>query len=116
MHCRCGDEVIVRRLPSIRCSRPVRAVLRSPARRAEPRRQSAKKSETMARALFMITVSFLAALLPACTAEQVYVTGQGWRRSECAEKLDKVDYDRCMRDADMPYDSYKRQTGSEQKR
>ena len=69
----------------------------------------------MVRALFVITISFFAALLSACTAEQVYVTGQGWHRSECAEKLDKVDYERCMRDADMPYDSYRRQTDPKQR-
>lgn len=67
----------------------------------------------MLRAILVITVSSLAALLPACTAEQLYVAGRGAHRNECAEKLDKAEYDRCLRDANIPYDSYKRQTDSE---
>jgi hypothetical protein len=66
----------------------------------------------MLRAIHVITISSLAALLPACTADQLYVAGQGAQRNQCAEKLDKAEYDRCMRDANIPYDSYKRQTDS----
>jgi hypothetical protein len=53
--------------------------------------------------------------MPACTTQQLYATGRGWQRSECAQKLDQSEYDRCMRDANIPYDSYKRETAPEKK-
>jgi len=54
----------------------------------------------------------LGALLSAagCTAEQAYNTGQAYQRNQCAQMPDKTDYERCVRNADGSYDSYKRQT------
>jgi hypothetical protein len=57
----------------------------------------------------------LVLLLPACTAEQAYGSGQAWQRNQCARIPDKAEYDRCMGKADTSYDSYKRETGSGQK-
>jgi hypothetical protein len=52
----------------------------------------------------------VASLLSACTAEQVYLAGQGYQRNQCNGLPDKADYDRCMSRTNTPYDSYKRQT------
>ena len=54
MPCRCGHEVIVRRPLTIRCSRPVRAGLRPPARAAELRHWASN----------MRMFYFVAAMLP----------------------------------------------------
>ena len=54
-------------------------------------------------------------LLPACTAEQAYGTGQAWQQNQCSRIPDKAEADRCMSRANTSYDSYKRQTESEKK-
>ena len=61
------------------------------------------------------TLLFLAALLAACTAEQGYNTGQAWQRNQCATIADRAEYDRCVRNVDMSYESYRRETGGVQK-
>jgi hypothetical protein len=50
-----------------------------------------------------------------CTREQVYGAGQARQRQECIRIPDKADYERCMRDADRSYDTYRRETGAEPK-
>ena len=50
-----------------------------------------------------------------CTREQAYGAGQAWQRQECIRIPDKTQYERCMRDADMSYDTYRRETGKEGK-
>jgi hypothetical protein len=60
------------------------------------------------KALFVM--SFVAALLSGCSAEQVYDSGQAWQRNECNKLPDKADYDRCVGRTGGTYDSYRRQT------
>jgi len=55
-----------------------------------------------------------ALLLPGCTAEQIYSSGQAWQRNQCVKILDQAEYERCMRDADMAYDEYKRRKEAEE--
>ena len=50
-----------------------------------------------------------------CSSEQLYRTGQGVQRNQCTNKLDPADYERCMRNADVPYDVYKRENTPEKK-
>ena len=57
-----------------------------------------------------ILIALAVVALQGCTAERGYLSAQGWQRQQCARIPDKAEYDRCMREADMPYDSYKRQT------
>ena len=52
----------------------------------------------------------LLACLPACTAEQAYGSAQAYQRNQCNRIPDKAAYDRCMREAETGYESYKRQT------
>ena len=67
------------------------------------------------RTTFIWIVFLVASSLSACTAEQAYSSGQGWQRSQCNRLPDKAEADRCMSNADTPYDSYKRQTQPERK-
>jgi hypothetical protein len=63
-----------------------------------------------------ILLSVLAGFcLPGCTREQAYGTGQMWQRQECSRIPDRAEYDRCMRDAELSYDAYRRETGAERK-
>jgi len=56
--------------------------------------------------------SFLIVLLLAgCSSEQAYRAGQGWQQNQCMRIPDKAEYDRCMANASMSYDAYKRETG-----
>jgi hypothetical protein len=62
----------------------------------------------MLRATFVL-MTFLAALpLSACTAEQAYLSAQGWQRNQCSRLPDKAEFDRCMSKANTSYESYKR--------
>lgn len=72
---------------------------------------------TIFRPVFLVAVgaSLLALSLAGCTAEQRYDSAQGWRNEQCSRNLDKAAYDRCMTQANTPYDSYKRQTEPDQK-
>lgn len=72
----------------------------------------------MSRAIFLLTLvtPLLASSVAACTAAQVYNSSQAWRQNQCDKNLDKTEYDRCMTQANTPYDSYKHQTELEQKR
>lgn len=49
-------------------------------------------------------------ILPACSSEQVYATGQNWQRQECAKLPDPQERERCYADADRSYESYKRES------
>jgi len=53
--------------------------------------------------------------MPGCTREQAYGAGQAWKRQECSRIPDKAEYDRCVREADLSYDTYRRETGAERK-
>ena len=45
-----------------------------------------------------------------CTSQQGYASAQSWQRSECNKQLDQSERDRCMANASMPYDDYKRES------
>jgi hypothetical protein len=49
--------------------------------------------------------------LPGCSGEQAYRAGQGWQQNQCMRLPDKAEYDRCMANASMSHDTYKRETG-----
>lgn len=46
-------------------------------------------------------------MMSACSSEQVYNTGQAWRRNECFKLQDSEARARCLKQADQPYDAYK---------
>jgi hypothetical protein len=67
------------------------------------------------RAASSVLVLLAVSSLPACTAEQVYGSGQAWQQNQCGKIPDKAEYDRCMSKANTTYDSYRRHTEPEQK-
>ena len=63
----------------------------------------------------LLVLLFLALLLSACTAEQAYLSVQGWQRNQCNRLPDKAESDRCMSRTSTDYDSDKRQTERERR-
>ena len=55
------------------------------------------------------------AALAGCTKEQFYASGRDWQRSQCAKIIDRWEYDRCIRDADLAYEEYMRRKEAEDK-
>ena len=53
-----------------------------------------------------------ASLAAGCSSEQIYNSAQGWRRSECYKIFDLAQRDRCLVDADRPYDAYRAGAGA----
>ncbi len=45
----------------------------------------------------------------ACTTEQAYNTVQASQRNQCGKLPEKADFDRCMAQAQTPYEVYKQQ-------
>lgn len=63
------------------------------------------------RTLPLLAVSALiATTLPGCSSEQVYNTGQAWRRSTCDQMADREQRARCQQEADRSYDSFKKES------
>lgn len=57
----------------------------------------------------MVVMLILAgAMVAACSAPQLYATGRNAQKSECMKRADSVDRERCLRDADLSYDAYRR--------
>ena len=44
-----------------------------------------------------------------CTSQQLYDNAQGWREAECNKMIDTPRRERCMKEADRPYQEYKKQ-------
>jgi hypothetical protein len=62
-----------------------------------------------------ITVALIALLLAACSSEQIYATGRNAQRAECVKQADGVSRDRCLKDADMSRDTYKKEADAARK-
>jgi hypothetical protein len=45
-----------------------------------------------------------------CTWRQAYSSGQAWQRNACNRLIEQTERERCLRNADLPYDEYRRQT------
>ncbi|HEY9193633.1 MAG TPA: hypothetical protein VIO81_12235 [Methyloversatilis sp.] len=61
-------------------------------------------------------LAMLATLLSSgCSARQAYETGQAWQRNHCDRIVDFEERRRCLEAADVPYDSYRRQTEEDSK-
>lgn len=60
----------------------------------------------------LLACALLCAQLAAgCSAEQVYNAAAGWRRNECYKLgTDTGQRERCLKEADRPYDAYRAAT------
>jgi len=74
-----------------------------------------RNSDRLSRVVFAVSTTFVLTLLCACTAEQMYGSGQAWQRNQCSRMPDKADADRCAAGTNTTYDTYKRQPELERK-
>jgi hypothetical protein len=57
----------------------------------------------------VITALLASTLTGACSSEQLYAAGRNAQRAECMKRLDAQERDRCLKDADLSHDAYKRE-------
>ncbi|MBX3640094.1 MAG: hypothetical protein KF888_06205 [Nitrosomonas sp.] len=48
-----------------------------------------------------------------CTARHLYTTGQAWQQNACGRMVDRQDRERCLANANTPYETYSRQYGAD---
>lgn len=48
-------------------------------------------------------------LLAACSTEQLYASGRSSQRAECLKQADAAARERCLKDANTSYDTYKKE-------
>ena len=64
-----------------------------------------------ARPLALSAVAVLALVAATgCSWQQAYSSAQGWQRSACYRLVEQAERDRCLANAAMPYDEYRRRT------
>jgi hypothetical protein len=57
-----------------------------------------------------LCIILLASTLTAtCSSEQLYAAGRNAQRSECIKRPDAQERDRCLKDAGLSHDAYKRE-------
>lgn len=61
------------------------------------------------RPMSLTFVTLTALLTQACSSQQLYGTGQEMQRNECRKIVDMQEQRRCMANAGMSHDEYKRQ-------
>ena len=52
----------------------------------------------------------LACISSGCSSEHLYATGRAYERNQCEHMPDQNARERCLRDANMSHDEYKRET------
>ena len=57
----------------------------------------------------LFTVLLASTLTAACSSEQLYAAGRNAQRSECIKRPDAQERDRCLKDAGLSHDAYKRE-------
>jgi hypothetical protein len=53
-------------------------------------------------------IALLMAAASGCTSQQLYDSAAGWRENECMKILDTPRRERCMKEAQQPYEEYKK--------
>jgi hypothetical protein len=74
-----------------------------------------RNSDRLLRIVFALSATFVLAAFSACSAEQMYGSGQAWQRNQCSRMPDKAEADRCAAGTTRTYDTYKRQPELEHK-
>jgi uncharacterized protein YcfL len=62
-----------------------------------------------------LTLALGTLLLVACSTEQFYAAGRSSQRSECLKQTDAAARDRCLKDANTSYDTYKKEADAARK-
>jgi hypothetical protein len=60
-------------------------------------------------------VTLVAAILSACSSDQLYAAGRNAQRAECLKQADSAARDRCLKDAGMSHDAYQREADAARK-
>jgi hypothetical protein len=55
------------------------------------------------------------AFLTACSSQQGYASARNWQRNQCSKIVDAQERMKCMREADTPYDQYKKEADAVKK-
>lgn len=58
----------------------------------------------------IIPLIALALLQGACSSQMLYASGRNAQRAECVKLADAAARERCLKDADMSYDTYQKAT------
>ncbi|WP_342131333.1 hypothetical protein [Hydrogenophaga sp. OTU3427] len=62
-----------------------------------------------------LTLALSTVLLLACSTEQFYAAGRSSQRAECLKQADTAARDRCLKDANTPYDTYRKEADAARK-
>lgn len=62
-----------------------------------------------------ILATLVTLFLAACSSEQLYATGRNAQRSECMKQADGAARDRCLKDAGMSHDAYRKEADAVRK-
>ncbi|RFC33972.1 MAG: hypothetical protein DID92_2727744644 [Candidatus Nitrotoga sp. SPKER] len=57
----------------------------------------------------LFTILLASTLTTACSSEQLYAAGRNAQRSECIKRPEAQERDRCLKDAGLSHDAYKRE-------
>jgi len=56
------------------------------------------------------TITAVLMVVAGCSWQQAYYGGQGWQRNMCNKLVDQTERERCLSNANMTYEDYRRQT------
>jgi len=56
------------------------------------------------------TIAAILSVASGCSWEQAYSAGQQWQRHQCNRLVEQTERERCLRNANMPYENYRRQS------
>ncbi|MBL8498331.1 hypothetical protein ABF87_06135 [Nitrosomonas sp. JL21] len=63
--------------------------------------------------ILAIVVTVTMVTTTGCTAQQLYTTGQSWQRNQCTRLMDQQERERCLANAGVSYETYKKQSDLE---
>ncbi len=77
-----------------------------------PRIRRARSGTTRTLRLTILTVVAGAIVtdVSGCSWQQAYLSAQGWQRNACYRLPDEAERERCLRNAGMTYDDYRRRS------
>jgi len=64
----------------------------------------------MLRIIASLVVAAALMLCLGCSWQQAYMSAQNWQRESCYRLVEQTDRDRCLGNAGIPYDDYRRRT------
>jgi hypothetical protein len=62
----------------------------------------------MLRLTTLIAIAATVSLVSGCTWQQAYASAQGWQRNACYRVPDQIERERCLSNATMSYEDYRR--------